>query len=154
MFVGYRFFDKEGLAPMFPFGWGLSYTSFRFSKLQVRRAGTGLNVSFSIKNTGHRTGDDVAQVYVGPAPNVPAGVQQAMRSLAGFARVVLKPGQTRRLTVHVGPGSGGNGYGDRRAFQYWSTASQSWATAAGARRVWVGDADTPSRLTLTKVATP
>ncbi len=154
LFVGYRFFDKEGLAPMFPFGWGLSYTSFRFSRLQVRRAGTGLNVSFSIKNTDRRAGDDVAQVYVGQAPSVPAGVQQAVRSLAGFVRVVLKPGQTRRLTIHVGPGSGGNGFGDRRAFQDWSSASQSWATAGGARRVWVGDADTPSRLKLTKVATP
>ncbi len=154
MFVGYRFFDKEGLAPLFPFGWGLSYTSFRFSKLQVRRAGTGLNVSFSVKNTGHRQGDDVAQVYVGPSPTVPAGVQQAVRSLAGFARVVLKPGQTRRMTIHIGPGADLGGYGDRRAFQYWSTASQSWATAAGARRVWVGDADTPSRLTLTGVGAP
>jgi beta-glucosidase len=122
--------------------------------LQVRRAGTGLNVSFSIKNTGHRVGDDVAQVYLGPPPSVPAGVQQAVRSLAGFARVVLKPGQTRRLTIHVGPGSDRNGYGDRRALQYWSTASQSWVTAGGARRVWVGDADTSSRLKLTKVATP
>jgi beta-glucosidase len=154
MFVGYRFFDKEGLAPLFPFGWGRSYTSFRFSKLHVRRGGAGLNVSFAIKNTGRRAGDDIAQVYVGPAPSVPAGVQQAVRSLAGFARIVLKPGQTRRLTIHVGPGSDLAGYGDRRAFQYWSTASQSWATAPGARRVWVGDADTPSRLTLTRVATP
>ena len=74
------------------------------------------------------------------------------KRLAAF--VVLKPGQTRRLTIHVGPGRDANGYGDRRAFQYWSTASQSWATAGGARRVWVGDADTGSRLALTNVATP
>jgi beta-glucosidase len=154
LFVGYRFFDREGLAPMFPFGWGLSYTSFRFSKLHVARAGAGLNVSFSVTNTGHRAGDDVAQVYVGPAPRVAAGVQQTVRSLAGFARVVLKLGQTRRLTIHVGPGADRSGYGDRRAFQYWSTPSQSWATAAGTRRVWVGDADTPSRLTLSKLAAP
>jgi beta-glucosidase len=154
VFVGYRFFDKEGLAPMFPFGWGLSYTSFRFSKLRVRRHGTGLDVSFEVKNTGRRTGDDVAQVYAGPAASFPAGVQQAVRSLAGFDRVVLKPGQTRRLTIHVGPGRDASGYGDRRAFQYWRTTAQSWATAAGTRRIWVGDADTGSRLALTKLATP
>jgi beta-glucosidase len=154
MFVGYRFFDKEGIAPLFPFGWGLSYTSFRFSKLRVHRSGAGLDVSFAVTNTGHRLGDDVAQVYVGPAPSVPAGAQQAARSLGGFERVELRPGQTRRLTIHVGPGSARGGYGDRRAFQFWSTTSQSWATAAGARRVWVGDADTASRLRLTKVATP
>jgi beta-glucosidase len=154
MFVGYRFFDKEGLTPMFPFGWGLSYTTFKFSKLRVRRAGAGLNVSFTLKNTGRRAADDVAQVYVGPAPSVPAGVQQAVRSLAGFARVVLKPGHSRRLTIHIGLGRDVNGFGDRRAFQYWNTVSQSWATASGPRRVWVGDADTPSRLTLTRVGTP
>jgi beta-glucosidase len=154
VFVGYRFFDREGIAPLFPFGWGLSYTSFRLSKLRVARSGTGLNVSFAITNTGRRTGDDVAQVYVGPAARVPAGVQQTVRSLAGFDRVVLSPGHTRRLTIHIGPGRDLSGYGDRRAFQYWSTASQGWATAAGARRIWVGDADTGSRLRLAGMAAP
>jgi len=154
VFVGYRFFDKEGIAPMFPFGWGLSYTSFRFSKLRVRRAGAGLNVSFDVSNTGRRAGVDVAQVYVGAAPSVPVGVQQAVRSLAGFDRVALRPGQTRRLTIHVGPGRDLSGYGDRRAFEYWRTTSQSWAAAPGARRIWVGDADTRSRLPLSNLATP
>jgi beta-glucosidase len=154
IFTGYRFFDKEGIAPLFPFGWGLSYTSFRFRGLKVSRAGSGLDVSFEVTNTGHRAGDDVAQVFLGPAPSVPAGVQQATRSLAGFDRVVLRPGASRRLTIHVGPGGDVNGYGDRRAFQYWSTSGQGWASAPGARRVWVGDADVASRLTLSKVATP
>jgi beta-glucosidase len=154
IFVGYRFFDREGLSPLFPFGWGLSYTGFRFTHLEVRRRGAGLNVSFGITNTGHRTGDDVAQVFLGPAPSVPAGVQQAVRSLAGFDRLVLRAGQTRRVTIHIGPGSDVNGSGNRRAFQYWSTASQSWRSAPGKRRIWVGDADTRSRLQLSALATP
>lgn len=154
IFVGYRFFDRERIAPLFPFGWGLSYASFRFSKLKVTRVGAGLNVSFTVTNTGRRAGDDVAQVFAGPAPSVPAGVQQSVRSLAGFDRVVLGAGRSRRLTIHIGPGADRDGHGDRRAFQYWSTDSQAWATAAGPRRIWVGDADSGSRLRLTKVATP
>jgi beta-glucosidase len=149
IFVGYRFFDKEGITPLFPFGWALSYTSFRFSQLTVRRNGGGLNVGFDVTNTGNRTGAEVPQVYVGPAPRVPPGVQQAVRSLVGFDRIVLRPHQTRRETIRIGPGSDDNGYGDRRAFQYWSTPQQAWVTAPGARTIWVGDADTPSRLMLT-----
>jgi beta-glucosidase len=154
IFVGYRFFDKEGLKPLFPFGWGLSYSSFRFSHLKVARKGSGLNVSFVLANTGRVTGDDVAQVYVGPAPSVPAGVQQAVRSLAGFDRVVLAAHRSRRVAIHIGPGPGVRGYGDQRAFEYWDTVEQAWVTAAGARRIWVGDADAPARLKLSAVATP
>jgi beta-glucosidase len=154
IFVGYRFFDREGIAPLFPFGWGLSYTSFRLSHLVVRRSGAGLNVGFEVTNTGRKAGADVAQVYLGPAPRVPPGVQQEVRSLAGFDRVVLRPHQTKRLVIHIGPGADVNGSGDRRAFQYWSTGSQGWATAPGSRRVWVGDADVGSRLMLSKVAAP
>jgi beta-glucosidase len=154
VFVGYRFFDREGITPMFPFGWGLSYTSFRFSRPRVTRSGAGVNVSFAVTNIGRRAGDDVAQVYIGPAPSVPSGVQQAVRSLAGFDRVVLNAGQTRRVVIHLGPGHDLDGYGDRRAFQFWNTVSQSWATAGGPRRVWVGDADMPSRLAVTTIATP
>ena len=147
-FVGYRFFDQEGITPLFPFGWGLSYTTFRFSDLVVRPRGEGLDVSFNVTNTGPLAGAAVPQVYLGPAPSVPSGVQQAVRSLAGFSRVVLAPGQTRRETIHIGPGADVNGYGNRRAFQYWDTPTQTWVTAPGARTVWVGDADAPGRLPL------
>ena len=149
VFVGYRFFDREGLRPLFPFGFGLSYTSFRLSHLRTRRAGRGFNVTFDVTNRGRVTGDDVAQVYLGPAPAVPTGVQQAMRSLVGFDRVVLNPHQTKRITIHIGPGADRNGSGDRRAFQYWDTSTQAWITAGGRRRLWVGDADGASHLPLT-----
>jgi beta-glucosidase len=148
MFVGYRFFDREGIRPLFPFGFGLSYTRFRFSGLSVRRARRGLNVSFVVTDSGRRAGAEVAQVYVGPAPRVPTGVQQPPRSLAGFDRIVLASGQSRRVTIHLGPGADLDGYGDRRAFQYWSTPAQAWVTAPGPRTIWVGDADAPSQLPL------
>jgi hypothetical protein len=148
--MGYRFFDKEGITPLFPFGWGLSYTTFKYSGLNVNQAGDGLDVSFDVTNTGNATGATVPQVYVGPAPSVPAGVQQADRSLAGFDRVTLDPGQTKHETIHVGPGADVDGYGNRRAFQYWDTGKQAWVTAPGARKVWVGDADLPANLPLSQ----
>jgi beta-glucosidase len=154
LFVGYRFFDKEGITPLVPFGFGLSYTTFKFSNLSVKPSGDGVDVSFVVANTGKRRGADVAQVYVGPAPSVPAGVQQVKRSLRGFVRVELKPGQAVKRTIHIGPGSNVDGYGDRRAFQYWSSPGQKWVTATGCRTIQVGDADTPSLLTLSGTGGP
>src|SRR4051794_21380221 len=146
-FVGYRFFDKQGLAPLFGFGFGLSYTTFRYSNPETEASGDGYDVSFDVSNTGGVAGATVAQVYLGPAPSVPAGVQQPERALAGFDRVVLEPGQTKHETIHVGPGADRDGQGNPRAFQYWSTPKQAWVTAPGARSVWVGDADDPAHLT-------
>jgi len=149
IYVGYRFFDREGIAPLFPFGYGQSYAKFSFSNLSATpTAGGGLNVSFDVKNTGSVAAAEVPQVYVGPAPVVPAGVQQASRSLAGFDRVTLNPGAVSHETIHVGPGSDVNGHGDRRALEYWSSPDQAWVAAAGCRTVWVGDADSLANLAL------
>jgi beta-glucosidase len=134
IFSGYRFYDQQGLAPQYPFGFGLSYTTFGFSNLAV----DGHDVTFTVENTGAVAGDEVAQVYVGPGPAVD-GVQQAVRSLRGFARVSLAPGESRQVTVHL----------DDRSFQYWDEKRQSWQTSAGPRRIWVGDADSLDHLPLT-----
>ena len=154
LFFGYRFFDREQIKPQFPFGWGLSYTGFRYRALRLRRSTGGLDVTFRVTNTGRAAGTAVPQVYVGPAATVPAGVQQAVRALAGFSRITLRPRQSRTVTIHIGPGRARSGYGDVRAFQYWDTVHQDWATAPGARTVWVGSADAPSSLPLSAVATP
>src|SRR5204863_6961790 len=95
------------------------------------------DVAFDVTNTGDRAGAEVAQVYVGPGPNV-SGVQQAVRSLQGFSRTELAAGQTKRITVHL----------PERAFQYWDETSQSWKTNWGQRTLWVGDADAPDNLPL------
>ncbi|HSO97851.1 MAG TPA: fibronectin type III-like domain-contianing protein, partial [Solirubrobacteraceae bacterium] len=127
------------------------YTSFRFSGLTVQPSGGGFNVSFAVRNVGNLAGGEIAQVYLAPAPSVPIGVQQAIRSLAGFDRVVLGPHQTKLVTIHIGPGTQADGHGDPRAFQYWSTLRQQWLTSPGRRRVWVGSADSPPALKLSAI---
>lgn len=97
--VGYRWYDAQDIEPLFPFGHGLSYTTFAYQDLDVRRAGDGFDVAFTVRNSGARTGAEVPQVYLGPVADPPAPM--AVKSLAGFQRVVLAPGESRRITVHV-----------------------------------------------------
>jgi beta-glucosidase len=92
--VGYRWYERQGHKPLFPFGHGLSYTSFTYAN-PVVKGGKRLTVSFDVTNTGQREGADVPQVYVA-RDGVP------MR-LAGFQRVTLKPGETRRITLTAEP---------------------------------------------------
>jgi beta-glucosidase len=149
IYVGYRFFDQAAITPAYPWGRGLSYTTFGFSNLQATPTSNGgLDVAFDVTNTGSTAGAEVPQVYVGPAPGAPAGVQQAARALAGFDRAVLDPGQTAHELIHLGPGADANGYGNRRAFDYWSSPNQQWAALAGCRVLWVGDADSTTNLPL------
>jgi beta-glucosidase len=93
--VGYRWYQKTGATPLFPFGYGLSYTSFRYAGLRV----SGGEARFTITNTGARAGSDVAQVYVGATDE--DGV--ATDRLAGWARVSLAPGETRAVSVTLDP---------------------------------------------------
>jgi beta-glucosidase len=143
IFTGYRFLDKEGITPAIPFGYGLSYTSFRYSGLTVTPTPGAADVGFDVTNTGTVAGADVAQVYLGPGPDVP-GVQQAVRSLRGFERVDLAPGQTQHVTIQL----------DKRSFEYWAEKTQAWVTNWGSRQVWVGDADAPANLPLSTTVAP
>jgi beta-glucosidase len=139
IFTGYRYFDKLGIAPRFPFGFGLSYTNFAFSSLQVTQtADGGADVTFTVKNTGSVAGADAAQIYVGPPSDAPPGIEFAVRSLAQFDRVQLDPGQSTTETLHIAP----------RQLSYWSDAKQQWVLDAGGRDVWVGDADAQANLPL------
>jgi beta-glucosidase len=127
--VGYRWFDREKIEPLFPFGHGLSYTSFAYSALKSAKAADGgLDVSLRIRNTGATDGDEVPQVYLSAPTQPPAGVQFAVKSLAAFDRIHLAPGETKTVTMHVAP----------RQLQYWSVARKSWITAPGRRLVRVG----------------
>ena len=92
--VGYRWFAKTGAKPLFPFGYGLSYTAFRYGDLRVQ-GGRALKISFSVTNTGARTGADTPQVYATAAGSTPR--------LVGFKRVELRPGQTRRISITADP---------------------------------------------------
>ena len=136
--IGYRWFDKQNIDPLFPFGFGLSYTRFSYSKVKlVHTDDGGEDVSFTLQNTGARDGDEVAQVYVdGPVREPNDGAQFAVRSLAGFERVHLAAGEAKVVTLHIAP----------RAFEYWSTAAGRWETARGPRKVRVGASSRDLRL--------
>lgn len=135
IFVGYRWYDDKHIEPLFPFGHGLSYTTFAYSRLSVTRAGGGYDVTFTIRNTGARKGDEVAQIYVGRPPSSP--VPMAARALAGFERVTLEPNQSRRVTIRI----------DARAMSYWSIDRHAWVVAPGAREFAVGSSSRDLRLT-------
>jgi len=127
--VGYRWFDKQKRAPLFPFGFGLSYTKFDYSGLKVVAAADGgLDVSFQIKNSGGAGGDEVPQVYLGSPAQGPKGADFAVHALAAFDRVHLDAGQSQDVTVHVPP----------RMLECWSSAENKWIRAKGSREVLVG----------------
>jgi beta-glucosidase len=132
--VGYRWYDAENVEPLFPFGYGLSYTSFSFAKLGVSglsvspmrmQPNAQASVSFDVTNTGSRAGSDVAQVYV----KFPAAAGEPPKQLKGFATVVLQPGQTQHLTVTL----------YERAFSIWDTARKQWTVVPGDYEILVGD---------------
>ena len=100
--VGYRWFDKQNIEPLFAFGHGLSYTTFDYSGLKVAKSSDGgLDVNVQIKNTGTMDSDEVPQVYLGEPANIPNGVQFPVRALVAFDRVHLKAGETKSVTLHV-----------------------------------------------------
>ncbi len=128
--VGYRWFDDQKIEPLYPFGYGLSYTQFALSNLSVTPTPEGgATVTVTVKNTGGVVGDEVAQVYLEAPETKPAGVQFASKTLAAFDRVTLKPDEEQELTLHVAP----------RAFEYWSVATNNWVKPAGSRAILVGD---------------
>jgi beta-glucosidase len=138
LFVGYRWFDQQGIEPLFPFGYGLSYARFEYRGLAVRPAADGgLDVSFTLENLGPVHSDEVPQIYLTAPPEHLQEAQFARRALVAFARVSLAAGQSRRLVLHV----------PLRRLQYWSAAKQRWQLAAGARSIQVGGSSRDIRLT-------
>jgi beta-glucosidase len=122
VFVGYRHFDRSEIKPLFAFGYGLSYTTFAYSKLSVTPQTGNLNhpvtVSFDLRNTGHREAAEVAELYVGDSH---ASVSRPVKELKGFAKVDLKPGETRRITLTL----------DRRAFSFYDVQKKDWSAESG-----------------------
>lgn len=133
IFVGYRGYEHNHTKPLFPFGYGLSFTTFKYSNLAVTPAAGSAsgarrplyNVTFDVTNTGSRAGADVAQVYVGEAnPKVP----RPPKELKGFARVDMAPGETKHVTVAL----------EGRAFAYYDVEGKHWHADAGPYSVLVG----------------
>ena len=140
VYVGYRWFDREKIEPLFPFGYGLSYASFDYSKLQVRKSmDGGVDVAVTIHNGGAFASDEVPQVYLGAPEQIPAGVQFPVRSLVAFNRIAFAPGETKTVRLHVDP----------RQMEYWSTAAGKWVMPPGKRTLSVGASSRDLRVSAT-----
>ena len=141
LMVGYRYWTTAGKQPLFPFGYGLSYTTFSFSNLHApatAAAGSTVTVSFDVANTGSVEGAEVAQVYVSDPS---ATVERPERELKGFEKVRLAPGETKHVSIDL----------DARAFSYWSESAHNWKIDPGKFVVRVGDSseNTPLSADLT-----
>jgi beta-glucosidase len=129
LLVGYRWFDAKQIEPLFPFGFGLSYTKFAFANLQLVKGGDPANpsvtVEFDLTNTGLRAGAAVPQVYV---QQVNPSVTRPPKELKGFAKVPLKPGQTQRVSIRL----------DRNAFAFYDPDKKGWVAEKGDFKILVG----------------
>jgi beta-glucosidase len=137
--VGYRWYDSKDITPLFPFGYGLSYTSFAFSDLRITPAATRgssptVQVSAVVTNTGKTAGSEVAQLYLGDPP----AAGEPPRQLKGFQKVNLKPGQS--ATVHFTL--------DKHDLSYWSDSANGWVVPSGGFQVQVGDSSALAGLPL------
>jgi beta-glucosidase len=138
IFVGYRYYEKKGIAPLFPFGYGLSYTTFAYSNLRLSATtlapGAALTVVLDVTNTGARAGAEVVQLYV---RDDAASVMRPEKELRAFARVEIAPGETRSVTFTLGG----------RDLAYYDTARRAWVAEPGAFTVLAGasSADLPLR---------
>ena len=146
--VGYRGYDAGNLTPLFPFGFGLSYTTFSFSNLVIGSASVNgtqnEQVTATVTNTGTRAGSDVAQLYLGD----PSGAGEPPRQLAGFQRVSLGVGQSTQVSFTITP----------QQESWWNDSANGWSQTEGTYNVYVGDSSDPSGLPLsgsyTMAATP
>jgi beta-glucosidase len=139
--VGYRGYDQLGIEPLFPFGYGLSYTSFAYNQLRVQPATTDgtspIPVSFTVANSGTRAGAEIAQVYLG----LPASTGEPLRRLVGWAKVELAPGEAREVSVTLDPNAAS------RPLSYWDGSTNDWEIASGDYRIYVGASSRDIRLT-------
>ncbi|HUN34396.1 MAG TPA: glycoside hydrolase family 3 C-terminal domain-containing protein [Trebonia sp.] len=146
--VGYRWYEAKGETPLFPFGYGLSYTSFQFSDLRVDQPVTtgtvGERVTATVTNTGSRAGSEIAQLYVGD----PSSTGEPPRQLEGFDRVTLAPGRSARVSFTLTPAQ----------LSWWSDSANGWTQTPGTYGVYVGDssalADLPLRGAFRVAVTP
>lgn len=121
LYVGYRYYDTSKVRVMYPFGFGLSYTSFEYSDIKADETG----VTFTVTNTGKTDGAEVAQLYVGMKD---AKVYRPEKELKGFAKVFLKAGESREVRIDF----------DDKTFRYWNVRTDRWETEGGTYRIMIG----------------
>ncbi len=137
IFAGYRYYEKKQVAPLFPFGFGLSYTSFAYGNASLSADGIGpdgqLTLSVDVTNTGLRAGQEVVQLYV---RDVVSRLARPSKELKGFAKVDLAPGETATVTLSLG----------KEALAYWDDGQQAWVAEAGAFGILVGSSSQDIRV--------
>ena len=138
IFVGYRGYDKAGVKPLFPFGYGLSYTKFAYKNLTVSPAsasvGEPVEVHFEVTNTGSKPGAEVAEVYVGDRHS---SVARPAKELKGFVKINLEPGESKQVSVPL----------NRRSFSYYDVKKHAWSIEPGDFDVFVGSSSANIELT-------
>jgi beta-glucosidase len=137
IYVGYRYFDTKNVEPQFPFGFGLSYTTFEYSGLKVRRfkanGSEPIDIELDVKNTGLRAGAEVVQLYI--HEDNPK-IDRPVRELKRFQRIELKPGESKTVRFTL----------DRAAFSYWSAEKKGWVADPGTFEIQVGSSSRDIRL--------
>ena len=139
--VGYKWFDSQGLTPLFRFGFGLSYTTFSITNASLTNnlssaSNPNIQVSFKLANTGAVAGSEVAQVYLG----LPASLNEPPRRLVGWQKVPLQPGASQSVTIEVDENDSSH------PLSYWNTGSIAWTLGAGTYTVYLGDSDNAATL--------
>jgi beta-glucosidase len=127
LLVGYRWYDAKHQQPLFPFGYGLSYTSFRINQLDITRSGrpNTVTVTATVTNTGSRPGAEVAQLYLGS----PSSAKEPPRQLKGYQKVALAPGRSKQVRFTL----------TDQDLASWDNPNSGWTVHPGSYRVWVGD---------------
>ncbi len=138
IFIGYRYYDKAQKKVRFPFGFGLSYTTFEYSKLKVSKKkfgkDTNVTVTFTVKNTGDVAGNEIAQVYVGKGDTT---IFRAPKELKGFEKIHLEPKEKKTITIEL----------CNRAFSFYNTATSDWCVENGEYEIMVGSSSRDILLT-------
>lgn len=137
IFVGYRYYDTKNVEPLFPFGHGLSYTTFAYSNMKIAPAASGdivTTVSLDVENTGARAGQEVVQLYV---RDIEASVPRPLQELKGINKIKLEPGEKQTVTFSL----------DRRAFSFYDVKTSGWLAEPGAFEIRVGSSSRDIRLT-------
>lgn len=125
IFVGYRYFDTKKIEPAYPFGYGLSYTTFKYSNLKAKKKGKGYVVTVDVKNTGNYDAKEIAQLYVS---DLKSSVERPEKELKGFTKIDLKKGETKTVTFTL----------DDRSFAYYDVTKKSWIVEPGDFEILVG----------------
>jgi len=140
VFLGYRYYTTRHKEPLYPFGFGLSYSKFAFSNLKINAAKSGesqeVDVSFEVENTGQREAAEVAELYIGDPS---AKIERPAEELKAFKKVRLKPGELNHVNLQL----------DRRSFAYWDVNSHDWRVDPGQFTIMVGDSSENLPLTRT-----